>query len=52
MIYLYAPFGRILLELNITPAEVWTRIHGGIVNRGQEVDFWPITYLISVALTK
>ena len=52
MIYLSAPFARILLELNITPTEVWTCIHGDIVNRGQEVDCQPITYLICVALTK
>ena len=51
-IYLPAPFVGLFLERDITPAEAWNRLHGAIVDAGQEVDFWPIVNWLWVALKK
>ena len=42
----------LLLQHDLTPAEVWTRIRGAIVDGGQKVDCLPITDLIHFVLTK
>ena len=41
-IYLAAPFVGILRERDLTPAKVWIRLLGSIVDSGAKVDFQPI----------